>query len=47
MNTLAHSITMTIEDCPNMSKDLATWQMSCILEELYHINDRVLQGDYT
>lgn len=30
-----------------MSKDLATWQMSCILEELYHINDRVIQGDYT
>lgn len=30
-----------------MSKDLATWQMSCILEELYHINDRVVQGDYS
>jgi hypothetical protein len=45
VNTLAHSITMTIEDCPNMSKDLATWQMSCILEELFHINDRIIQGD--
>ena len=30
-----------------MSKDLATWQMSCILEELFHINDRVIQGDYS
>ena len=30
-----------------MSKDLATWQMSCILEEFYHINDRIVQGDYT
>lgn len=38
---------MTIQTDTLMSKDLATWQMSCILEELYHINDRVIQGDYT
>lgn len=38
---------MTIQARPLMSKDLATWQMSCILEELFHINERLIQGDLT
>jgi hypothetical protein len=44
-----HLATMMTQDTvpAQMSKDLATWQMSCILEELYHINDRVIQGDFS
>ncbi len=47
MKALATMLTQDTVPGHKMSKDLATWQMSCILEELYHINDRVLNGDYT
>lgn len=30
-----------------MGKDIATFQIHCLLQELYHLNDAVINGDLT
>jgi hypothetical protein len=30
-----------------MSKDQITWQISCLIEEIKLLNDRIICGDYT
>jgi hypothetical protein len=30
-----------------MSKDQVNWQVHCIIQELYFLNDRLIQGDHT